>query len=210
MSRTASGCSSGPAVICLLAGHSSRMGRPKQHLVIAGRTFLEHLLARLSGVRDRLGPLCFVGQAHDDEGREAIFRFGGRWIVNPAPGDGPLSSIRLALAEIPEGRGFLLWPVDHPLVAVSTLEALLDAIGIDAERIVAPSDGERRGHPSYFPAWAREELLSCPLEAGAKLVLQRHPDLITHVVSNDPWIRRNINTPELLAEAEQELTRSGP
>jgi len=185
------------------------MGRPKQHLVIAGKTFLEHLLTRLSTVRDRLGPLCFVGQAHDIRGRDAIFRFGGLWIVNPAPDDGPLSSIRLALAEIPAETGFLLWPVDHPLVAVSTLTALLVTIGAESGRIVAPSDGERRGHPSYFPAWAREELLSGPLDAGAKRVLQSHPDRITHVLTDDPWIRRNLNTPELLAEAEKELALSG-
>lgn len=198
----------GPAVLCLLAGHSSRMGRPKQHLVIAGSTFLEHLLSRLSAVRGRLGPLCFVGQAHDDKAREAISQFGGRWIVNPAPDDGPLSSIRLALAEIPVETGFLLWPVDHPLVSLPTLEALLDAVEADSGRFVAPSDGRRRGHPSYFPAWARAELLSAPLDSGAKWVLQRHPDRITHVVTDDPWIRRNLNTPELLAEAERELASS--
>ncbi len=185
------------------------MGRPKQHLVIAGKTFLEHLLARLSAVRDWLGPLCFVGKAHDSVGREAVSRFGGRWIVNPAPDDGPLSSIRLALAEIPPKTGFLLWPVDHPLVAVFTLEALLETVAADPGRIVVPSDGQRRGHPSYFPAWAGVELLSCPLEAGAKFVLQRHPDRIAHVVTDDPWIRSNLNTPELLAEAEAELARSG-
>lgn len=194
-----------PAVICLLAGNSSRMGRPKQHLVIAGSTFLEHLLSRLSAVRGRIGPLCFVGQVHDDKAREAVLHIGGRWIVNPAPEDGPLSSVRLALAEVPPESGFLLWPVDHPLVAISTLEALIDAVEADSGRIVAPSDGQRRGHPSYFPAWTREELLSAPFDAGAKWVLQRHPDQITHVVTDDPWIRRNLNTPELLAEAEREL-----
>lgn len=198
----------GPAVICLLAGHSSRMGRPKQHLVIAGSTFLEHLLARLEAVRSRLGTLCFVGQPHDDKAREAISRFGGRWIVNPAPEDGPLSSIRLALTDIPAGRGFLLWPVDHPLVAASTLEALLETIEAEPGWIATPSDGERRGHPSYFPAWAREDLIAAPLDAGAKWVLQRHPDRIRHVLTDDPWIRRNLNTPELLAEAEQQLASS--
>lgn len=197
-----------PAVICLLAGHSSRMGSPKQHVLLNGSTFLEHLLARLAALRGRLGDLFFVGQAQDEKARGKILGFGGRWVVNPAPDDGPLSSIRLAMGGIPPGTGFLLWPVDHPFVAVSTVEALLGEIEADPTSLVIPSDGERRGHPSYFPAWLRDELFAAPLDAGAKWVVQQHPDRIRHVLTTDPWIRRNINTPDLLAAAEELLSRS--
>jgi len=191
-----------PAVICLLAGHSSRMGSPKQHVHLGGVTFLEHLLARIETMRSRLGPLVFVGQAHDEKTKLLVEPSGGTWLVNPRPDDGPLSSLRLGLQACHPETGFLLWPIDHPLVAVSTIEAILDTVAEQSGSIIVPSNGERRGHPSYFPAWARKELFAAPLEAGAKWVLLQHPDRITHVITADPWIYRNINTPELLAAAE--------
>ncbi|HNW33832.1 MAG TPA: nucleotidyltransferase family protein [Candidatus Ozemobacteraceae bacterium] len=194
-----------PAVICLLAGHSSRMGSPKQHVFIHGATFLEHLLARIEKLRDRLGTLVFVGQARDEKTKRRVESSGGTWIINPRPDEGPLSSLRLGLQACSPETGFLLWPIDHPLVAVATVGAILDKVADEPGSIIAPSDGTRRGHPSYFPAWTREELFSAPLEAGAKWVLQRHPDRIVHIVTDDPWIRCNINTPELLAAAEADF-----
>ncbi|HOY66497.1 MAG TPA: nucleotidyltransferase family protein [Candidatus Ozemobacteraceae bacterium] len=194
-----------PALICLLAGHSSRMGSPKQHVLLGGRTFLEHLLSRVDILQHALGKRLFVGQDRDISSRSLVTAAGGIWVVNHHPDDGPLSSIRLALERLPEPTGFLLWPIDHPLVAPETVSGILAAAAREPDFIVAPSDGTRRGHPSFFPAWAREELFAAPLEAGARWVMHRHPDRIRHVLTCDPWIRRNLNTPELLAEAAREL-----
>lgn len=184
------------------------MGRPKQHVVVGGRTFLEHLLAGLAGLGSALAPpLAFVGQAGDAEGRARVEAAGGTWVVNPRPEDGPLSSIRVALDLLPPGRGFLLWPVDHPLVRPSTLAALVAAARLEPGALVVPSVDQRRGHPVVFPGWAAAELRAAPLDEGARWVFQRHPDRIVHVTVDDRWIRFNVNTPEALAEAEGLLAR---
>ncbi|HEY9072202.1 MAG TPA: NTP transferase domain-containing protein [Candidatus Ozemobacteraceae bacterium] len=194
-----------PALICLLAGHASRMGSPKQHVLLGQKTFLEHLLARVDAIRGMLGERFFIGQERDIRSSGLVTRSGGIWVVNPAPDEGPLSSIRLALRQFSRPAGFLLWPIDHPLVAPSTVAEVLAEASRNPEAIVVPSDGERRGHPSCFPAWARDELFMAPLEAGARWVMQRHPDRIRHLLTHDPWIRRNLNTPELVTEAIREL-----
>lgn len=148
-----------------------------------------------------LTPRLFVGREGDAQSQALIHSFSGTWIVNPRPEDGPLSSIRCALNHHPHDSGFLLWPVDHPLIRAKTVRLVLEAAGRYPEAIIAPSDGMRRGHPSFFPAWTRDELLAAPLEEGARWVLRRHPECIRHVLVEDPWIIRNINTPEILKEA---------
>ncbi len=198
------------SAVILLAGRSSRMGRPKQHATVGGKTFLEHVLLGLGMVRGRVTPpWLFVGQEADDAGRERVAAAGGVWVVNPRPEDGPLSSIRRALDHLPAGRGFLLWPIDHPLVRPATLAALMAAAARQPEALTVPSVDRRRGHPVVFPAWAGAELRLAPLEEGARWVFQRYPERIVHVEVDDPWVRTNLNTPELLAAAERWLQAEG-
>ncbi len=191
-----------PGCLILLAGDSRRMGTPKQHVRLAGRSFLEHVWERLACVRDRLDRIVMVGRSGDEAGIRCAAAHDAVWVENPHPEDGPLSSIRCGLSGLAEAVGFLLWPIDHPLPGVPVVREILEQAAQTPDRIVVPSVGGRRGHPTHFPAWARDELLNAPLEAGARWVLQRHPDRITHVETDDRWVRENLNTPELLAEAE--------
>lgn len=192
-------------LITLLAGHSRRMGQPKQHARLGKTTFLERLLQTVASLAFSLSPRLFVGQDSDTLARRLVEDSGGIWLTNPAPENGPLSSIRIALNRLPADHGFLLWPVDHPLVAVSTVEKLLEEAARHPGSIVVPSHGMRRGHPSRFPARARPDLLSGPLDEGARFILQHHPDWVRHLETDDPWTVQNLNTPELLALAEATL-----
>ncbi|MBF0500810.1 MAG: NTP transferase domain-containing protein [Candidatus Riflebacteria bacterium] len=181
------------------------MGNPKQHVELFGKTFLERVLDTLeiavSGTSSVLNPRLFVGREGDDRARALVEARSGIWIINPRPEDGPLGSIHLALSHLPASAGFVLWPVDHPMVSSDTVQTILSAAGEATESIIVPSDGIHRGHPSRFPAWARDELLAAPLGQGARWILQNHPDRIVHVLVKDPWITRNINTREALEEA---------
>lgn len=191
-----------PCCLILLAGDSRRMGVPKQHVLLAGRSFLEHVWERLTCVRDQLDHIVMVGRAGDEAGMRCAATHAAGWVENPRPEDGPLSSIRCGLDRLPAAAGFLLWPIDHPLPGVSVVGEILEQSARTPDRIVVPSFGGRRGHPTYFPVWACAELRQAPLEVGARWVLQHHPDRITHIETDDRWVRENLNTPELLAEAE--------
>jgi CTP:molybdopterin cytidylyltransferase MocA len=199
------------AAILLLAGHSRRMGTLKQHVVIDTRTFLEHILGTLQGTSPQPNPLILVGQAGDHRSRQTVAAIpGSAWVHNPQPGDGPLSSVRCGLDLLGPNQGFLLWPIDHPLVSSSTIAALLHEVGRDAARLIVPSDGRRRGHPVWIPGWAADELRTSPLEDGARWVFSRFPERIFHVIVNDPWIRGNLDHPADLEKARQALFSGSP
>ncbi|NCB37571.1 MAG: nucleotidyltransferase family protein [Erysipelotrichia bacterium] len=191
--------------ITLLAGNSQRMGRLKQHIELNGKTFLQHIIQKLLLARPRFSRLIFVGQLTDKTAQQQVKDVAGVWVNNPRPEDGSLSSIRLALKATDVGSAILLWPADHPMVAQNTLESLIQAWLTEPDKITVPSDGAKRGHPTIFPAWCRDEFYSTELESGAKKILQTHPEKINHVLTNDIWVTKNLNTPQLLAEAELQI-----
>ena len=188
-----------PISITTLAGRSSRMGSLKQHLRLDGRTFLQHILDRLETVAFALAASYFVGHPDDQEARALVEEWGGRWISNQDTDLGPLHSIRLACRSYRKPAPVLLWPVDHPLISISTLVSLLQSSRNRPDSIIVPSDGKRRGHPPLFPAWAWAEFFEAPLEEGTRWILQHHGSAVFHLCVADPGILLNLNTPEVLA-----------
>ncbi|HNX74116.1 MAG TPA: NTP transferase domain-containing protein [Candidatus Rifleibacterium sp.] len=196
--------------LTLLAGNSTRMGRLKQHVSLAGVPFLQRIIGKLLAIKQSLHAMVFVGQANDQDSQSLVADSGGIWLSNPCPADGPLSSIRLGLGKIDPGSAILLWPVDHPMIAAATLEGLIASWQQQPELITVPSDGQRRGHPGIYPAWCRPLFFEIDLASGARQIMQLHPDRIQHLLTDDPWITRNLNTPEALADAEACLISEKP
>lgn len=191
--------------IVLMAGFSRRMGQLKQHVKIGDKTFLEHIVSKLQACNSDLNKMFFVGQKKDFVGADYVNSIGGFFIENPSPDDGPLSSIRLALNSIDEDSAFMLWPTDHPLINIETVLELIKRWKEKPDFITVPSDGQSRGHPTIFPAWCRKFMFEVALDKGAKAVLQMFPEKINYVLTQDPWIKRNINTPALLEEAMNQI-----
>ena len=184
------------------------MGCLKQHVQILNKTFLEHVIERLSAICREVGKRYFVGQPSDLKSQTLVQEAGGIWISNERPELGPLYSIRLACTQNHHPEPFLLWPIDHPFVQISTLITLISHFNKDPESITIPSDGLRRGHPSIFPTWAWPKIFEAPLEEGAKWIVRNHPSRIKHIFVSDPWIRKNLNTPEALTEAQNILSKA--
>ncbi len=195
--------------IVLLAGNSTRMGRPKQHLLLGNQTFLQLIIGKLRSLGE-ITRMLFVGQAGDTDGQSEVAKCNGIWINNPTPENGPLSSIRLALPAAPADSAILLWPVDHPMIGEKTVRALIAEWRKKTDMITVPSDGKNRGHPTIFPVWCRPLFEEIPLVDGARKILQTNPQRINHLLTDDLWITRNLNTPTALAEAENWLKSQAP
>ncbi len=193
------------ALICYLAGKSSRMGEPKQHIKIHGKTFLEHICDSVSSLCGKFSGLIFVGSPSDEPSENLINSMGGKWVKNFDIDLGPLHSIRLGCAQIPDEEGFLLWPVDHPLIQPDTISEILRKGEEYPDAIIIPTHKGKRGHPSRFPGWTKEILRESPLEAGARWVLQKFPDRIKHVEMEDFWVTMNLNSPEKLLQARSKF-----
>ena len=174
------------------AGASARMGRPKALLPIHGRTFIRAVVDAL----DAGGCEPVLSVVPDDPLiEEAARATGARVLTNRHPGEGPITSMRLALAEL-EGsvEGVIYLGVDHPCVLAETVATLLDAArSTDAPLVIPTYEGER-GHPSFFRESLFPELMDPTLDGGARTVVHRHLDRAELVAVNDPGIRLDIDT----------------
>lgn len=171
--------------VILAAGAGRRIGGPKALLPIAGSTFL----ARVARSLDRPGVarvVAVLGHAAHRVEAEAGLPSGVAVVVNPRPDEGMLGSVIAGLDEADAGGAdaVLLHPVDHPLVAPVTVDAVVAAL--EAGAVVAvPSYAGRRGHPGGFARAAWTALRHAPAARGARAVLADHPDWVVHVPGDE-------------------------
>ena len=171
--------------VILAAGAGRRIGGPKALLPIAGSTFL----ARVARSLDRPGVarvVAVLGHAARRVEAEAGLPSAVTVVVNPRPDEGMLGSVIAGLdaAESGGADAVLLHPVDHPLVAPATVDAVVAAL--EAGAVVAvPSHGGRRGHPGGFARAAWAALRHAPAARGARAVLADHPEWVVHVAGDE-------------------------
>ena len=175
------------------AGASARMGRPKALLSIHGRTFVQAVVDALSAG----GCEPVISVVPDDELiMEAARATGARVLANPDPGEGPITSMRLALAELEDSvEGVIYLAVDYPCVRAETVATLLNTARSTDAPLVIPTYEGSRGHPSFFRQSLFHELMDPTLDGGARTVVHRHLDDAELVAVHDPGIRLDIDTP---------------
>jgi len=195
------------AAIVLAAGKSERMGRPKPLLPCKGSTFLGTILRTLE--RSRVGAVRVV-LGHGAEGIRRVTGLpDGIVAANPLPDRGMLSSVRCGIEALPEGvDGFLLWPVDHPLVGATTLDRLIAAFEASRPPLAIPTHDGRRGHPALFAASLIPEFENAPEDEGARAVVRAHAADLLEVGVNDAGVVTGIDTPEAYAAAFGQLPGS--
>jgi molybdenum cofactor cytidylyltransferase len=187
------------------AGSSLRMGRPKALLQVAGETFLARTIRALaSGGCDPV--LVVVPDGNPpltDRLKDTAEGAGARVLLNADPGEGPITSLRLAIDALGDSvAGLAYLPVDHPMVRPDTVAALLEAArGHEAAMLTVPIHRGKRGHPAVFGASLFAELADPALEGGARAVVHRHLERARLVEVDDAGVIIDIDTPEAYAAA---------
>src|SRR5262249_768807 len=104
------------AAIVLAAGESRRMGFPKALLPIQGRTFVEHIVGRLTATR--VDGIYVVLGAHRERILAAVDVTHAQVVVNHDWELGQLSSLQAGLRALPHGEydAAIMALVDHPLI----------------------------------------------------------------------------------------------
>lgn len=179
--------------VILAAGDSSRMGYPKALLSWNHRTFLETLISAHKSVTGQV--MVLLGKDH--RRIESLHNLSDVIVaVNQNPENGPLSSLKIALERIGGASGLLLHPVDHPLVAESTIRLLVEQHKWDPSCILIPQYCSAKGHPVLFPKKFFPDLKEASLEKGAREVVRENLFACHLIPVYDKGIVRNINTRE--------------
>lgn len=185
--------------VILSAGASSRwQGEPKALLRIGSET----ALARIARLMDAagVGSLRIVVGAHGAAirtGTPRALRDRVEWLDHPDWERGRTGSVQAGLAGLDTDDVVVLWPVDQPFVAASTLPRLLTASAEDALATwVLPQYGDHGGHPIVLkpPAW-RLVLGLRPDEPLNHLIPRLGPSVLRLRV-DDPGAVVNLNTPD--------------
>jgi molybdopterin-guanine dinucleotide biosynthesis protein A len=186
------------AAFIVAGGKSSRMGRDKAFLELAGKPLLEHMLQLAASVAPRVR---IVGSA-------AKFAAWGEVVEDVFPERGPLGGIHAALSATASGLNLIL-AVDLPLVQPKFLAFLLGRAAATGALVTVPRTGGRF-HPLcavYRPAFrARaEEALRANRNPIAPLLQPGYTGIVEESelvqLSFPPTMFDNLNTPQQLAHA---------
>ncbi len=106
----------------------------------------------------------------------------------------------------PEARGFLIYPVDYPLVTWRELVLLEEHFEKDHQhKIYLPTYEGKRGHPVACDRALIAEFLALSHGAPAHLVIRKDPASVVEVPVRNPWVLHDLDTEEDLAEARKAL-----
>jgi molybdenum cofactor cytidylyltransferase len=161
------------AAVVLAAGASSRMGAPKQLLLVDGQPLL--LRAVRAALASEAWPVVVVLGAHAEKIRPLLARLPVLVADNPAWPEGMASSIRagVALARQFSRRldGVLVALCDQPAFSADTIARLVGARHASGASIVAARYGGRSGAPALFAAENFPALVALTGEEGARALL---------------------------------------
>lgn len=160
------------SVAVLAAGASSRMGRHKLLLPLAGKPVVTWpvLAACASQAREVLVVL----------GRDAIAVQTalppGRYhtLINPEYARGQGTSLALATSSLaPGATGLIVLLADQPFMDTASIDQILIAAGQWPDRIIVGSINGHAGHPVYLPQRLFAELLALTGDIGAREIIAR-------------------------------------
>jgi len=185
------------------------MGRAKATLELGGRTFLARVVDALRG--GGCDEVVVVVDGSNQEVRAEAQRLGVTIIDNPNPGEGPITSLRLALPALSSDVDGIAWlPLDHALVDGAAVRRLLEASAASRSLLTLPVHRTKRGHPAVFRRALFSELTDPTLEGGARTVVHRHLEGACLVDFDDPSVIEDIDTPEAYDRVRDSLEALEP
>jgi molybdenum cofactor cytidylyltransferase len=150
--------------IVLAAGASTRLGRPKQTLILNGETLLDRAVrtAQEAGYSD----VIVVLGAFSNEIATTCQLRGCRTVVNADWPQGIGSSLRAGIAAIHPKTGVILMTCDMPFTTSAHLASLAADGQLSATKYI-----NGFGVPAFFPATQVSKLAQIPPGVGAKDLL---------------------------------------
>jgi molybdopterin-guanine dinucleotide biosynthesis protein A len=180
----------------LAGGQSSRMGQPKEGVVLSdGRRMIEHLILPLSQVCHQI---VIVGTCR---GFSIPPQSGLLHLHDTTPGMGPLAAINTLLQSGIDPNGYLVTACDQPFLTPE-LFRLLVADPSSLPRILKP-DEMLLPFPGYYPVTWRHKIEEALQEGERSICRLIEKTQVDYVAFPGEWKMdlRNINTPGDLERA---------
>lgn len=196
-------------VVILAAGLSTRMKEFKPLLPVDGRTAIEGLIetSKAAGLTD-----ITVVSGHNREAlTEILVRHSVAEAYNGDYESGMFSSVQAGLAKARKSgkRGYLLMPVDCPLISISVIRAVADSV-LAAEENEAGRDAfavalfeGKKGHPLYVPAARIDEVLNAGDQGGLAAITDKYADTMIRVETGEEGCILDMDTPAGYADIQK-------
>jgi xanthine dehydrogenase accessory factor len=183
--------------VVLAAGLSSRMGRNKLTVPVAGKPMLRHVVE--AALASRLESVTVV-TGHDAAAVEgALDCLPVHFLHNPDYAAGLSTSLRAGVAAC-EADGIMVLLGDMPGITTGLIDRTIAAFDPPARRAicVAAARGEL-GHPVLWGRQFFTELGKLTGDKGARALIQANAALLCEIESDDAGPLADIDTPEALA-----------
>ena len=174
------------------------MGADKALLDLGGRTAIERVVA---ACRDGGLTSIVIVRAEDAAPLPANVT-ADHSIVSVSVGEEMLHSVRTGLGAVASSAGVLVFPVDYAMVKATTVRAVVADLVAGGE-VVLPLFADRPGHPIGLARGVFPEVKNADTTLREVVVADDRRVRVVEV--DDPWIRRDLDTPEDLAAARAEL-----
>lgn len=157
------------AAVVLAAGTSSRLGAPKQLLLLDGQPVLQHVVDVARDCFDCV--VVVLGHAAEDVRRAVRFPSGTIIAVNKNYADGQASSLAAGLAAVPadaDAAAILLG--DQPRIDRDVVDRVVEAFERSGKPVARPGFGGTPGHPVIMARRVFERAARARGDEGARAV----------------------------------------
>lgn len=169
-------------ILVLAAGGSTRMGRPKQLLQLGGKTLIRRATETALAASD---VVAVVTGADAEQVSKELRDLSIQVVHNPDWSRGMGSSLRVGVEALVRAHvdldALIVTLCDQVAITPETLDRLRVAHRETGKGLCAASFNDTVGPPALFARQYFTELLRLDDGAGAKSLLQRHPDDLIRV-----------------------------
>jgi CTP:molybdopterin cytidylyltransferase MocA/ubiquinone/menaquinone biosynthesis C-methylase UbiE len=198
------------AALVLAAGSGSRFGGGKLLANLGGKPLLQHVLDQIADAG--MGEVVVVLGRDAASAESAISWRDETRVVNPDPERGLASSLRVAVAALDPGVDAILVLLgDQPLVAPSTIQALIDTPADPLRPIVVPAYAHDRGRNPVLLGRAAFGLIDeTGGDRGLGPVIEAHPELVHEIsiVGDNPDVDTHEDLAQVVAAAWGDRVRA--
>ncbi len=194
--------------IILAAGTSSRMGKPKQLLLLNERPLLEHVIQRVLAAPFSDVVAVIGNEAEQIQKEISVEDKRFQWLVNENYLSGQSSSLQAGISHVGQQHdGIMIFLGDLPFISDATIQRIMNAGMISLKDykdsfIIQPSYHGETGHPVFFGSLNRDLIMQIKGDTGAKAIM-KNISYRKLLEVEDEGILFDIDTPEIYEKAKK-------